>query len=146
MKSQMLSFVIQNAIDREVDAYELYMGLAEKMQAAEQKITLTNLANEELKHKEVLENLDISQVPEDTEVSFETELPVFEAKLILEQTATINEIIEFAIQKEQESYLHYLDISNSLPSGKLKDLFQFLAEQEKGHMARLKKIQEDIKK
>jgi len=143
MKTETLGFIIENAIDREVDSYNLYAGLMQRMQKPEQRLMLKQLADDELKHKQMLEDIENEGIPEIKEIDVEVEITPYDLDAVLGESPAVSDIIRFAIKKEAESYMHYNGISMSLPPGKLKDIFRFLAAQEAVHKARLEKLNVD---
>jgi len=57
----------------------------------------------------------------------------------------INEILDFAIQNEQQAADFYEKLSNEADGKTMRDTFAQFAEEEKGHKVRLLKIKEDGK-
>lgn len=50
---------------------------------------------------------------------------------------SVNEIIEFAIKKEEEAYQFYNDLSNSVSNPNMRQVFMDFAAQEHGHKVKL---------
>jgi len=59
---------------------------------------------------------------------------------ILSRFRSINEIIEYAIEKEQEAHDFYLDWSNRLETPSLKELFASFAGEEMKHKEKLQRV------
>ncbi len=58
----------------------------------------------------------------------------------MESFATIDEILDFAIEKEEEARDFYLDMAKKAASGRMAGLFKDFAAQEAGHRERLLKV------
>ena len=137
--------VIKKAIEKEIEACNLYTKVASlaKDEAAENM--LTNLAAQEQEHRQKLENLR----PEETEsidmgkVSSEvvTSHPVAKP---LSEDADIQEIVVFAIKREEAAEKFYLTIADGVANQKLKDLFLYLAKEENKHKTSLNQTFWDI--
>ena len=57
---------------------------------------------------------------------------------------SIQEIIEIAIEIEKNGAAFYRDLAASADTARLRDLFAFLAEEEKSHIARFQEILESV--
>jgi rubrerythrin len=54
-----------------------------------------------------------------------------------ESCGSIKDIIEFAIAREEEAYLFYYDLSNSMRSSQMRDLLREFAAEERRHREKL---------
>ena len=122
--------IIEFAIGREIKAYQLYTDLSKKMFLPEICELCEELAKEELEHKAKLER----------EIAKRCELvsPVNTSKYrILYSNVNIFknriEMFSFAIKKEQASVQLYQDLAAIVKNEEARQMFVWLAEQEKEH-------------
>jgi len=124
-----LQKAISNAIKKEEYAYKLYMKACKKAGLKGSKQLFKRLAEQELKHKKILKNIDLKKF-ETTKIRFNVA-----KKLMLTPLNEIKElknILKAAIKREQESYEFYMKMARAF-SGKVKLLFKGLASEEKTH-------------
>lgn len=130
--------VIQFAIQREEDAYEAYGDMSEKAETPGLKELLLDLQAEEKKHKELLLGLSTEDLGTleshkviDLKISdFLTEEPVA-------PDMSFQDLLIFAAKKEQQAVELYAQMREAAPSNEMKNLFEFLIEQEKEHKLKL---------
>jgi len=116
MKADDAKKIISTAIDREVEAYTFYRGVADKVKDPALKSLFAELAGEEKKHREFLQGMltkDVSKMKFDASHDYKKEL---EAMQMYTQLASL--------AKDTETQL----------------LFSQLANMERGHKARLEDI------
>ena len=140
--------IIQRAIRFEEDAYNFYTGASEMVKLPHVKDMLNELAGEEVKHKEKLEEL----LAGDTEkiVAAKQGQKIQDLKLAdylvappLDGDATIQDVLMTAMQREKNSHEFY-NLMAELASEAAKDLFQFLAQEELGHKNKVEVLYDDI--
>jgi len=133
--------IMDFAILKEEEAYNVLLGLCKKMENPEAKKALNRLASEELEHIKVLQKL-IAGGPGNfkaTKVTFE-KYQDQEFSDVLKEDATVKEVLEFTIAKEKDSYLFYNDMARAYKDKETKDTLLNLANLEKAHQTRLEKI------
>ncbi|MFO8057951.1 MAG: ferritin family protein [bacterium] len=54
---------------------------------------------------------------------------------------SVDEVLEFAMAREDESYEFYMDLAGRVKDRSIKELFESLAREEKGHRAKLEAVQ-----
>ena len=140
--------IIQRAIRFEEDAHNFYTGASEMVKLPHVKDMLNELAGEEVKHKEKLEEL----LAGDTEkiVAAKQGQKIQDLKLAdylvappLDGDATIQDVLMTAMQREKNSHEFY-NLMAGLASEAAKDLFQFLAQEELGHKHKVEVLYDDI--
>jgi rubrerythrin len=141
--------IIQRAIRFEEDAYEFYIGTSEMVKLPHVKDMLNELAGEEVKHKEKLEELlagDTEQI-----VAAKQRRQIQDLKLAdylvappLDEDATIQDVLMIAMQREKNSHEFYSLMVGIAASESAKDLFQLLAQEELGHKNRIEVLYDDI--
>ncbi len=140
--------IIQRAIRFEEDAYNFYTGASEMVKLPHVQDMLNELAGEEVKHKEKLEEL----LAGDTEkiVAAKQGHKIEDLKLAdylvpqpFDEDATFQEVLIIAMQREKNAYDFY-NLMAGLASEAAKELFQFLAQEELGHKNKVEVLYDDI--
>ena len=141
--------IIRRAIQVEEDAYSFYTGASQMVKLSHVKDMLNELAGEEVKHKEKLEELlagDTEQI-----VAAKQSQKIQDLKLAdylvappLDEEATLQEVLMIAMQREKKSHDFYNLMAGLAASEAAKDLFQFLAREELGHKNKVEVLYDDI--
>lgn len=141
--------IIQRAIRFEEDAYDFYTGASEMVKLSHVKDMLNELAGEEVKHKEKLENLlagDTEQI-----IAAKQGKKIQDLKLAdylvappLDEDATIQDVLMNAMQREKNSYDFYNLMAGIAANEVAKGLFQLLAQEELGHKNKVEVLYDDI--
>ena len=141
--------IIQRAIRFEEDAYEFYTGASEMGKLTHVKDMLKDLASDEVKHKEKLEELlagDTEQI-----VAAKQRQQIQDLKLAdylvappLDEDATIQDVLMIAMQREKNSHEFYNLMAGIAASEAAKELFQLLAQEELGHKNKIEILYDDI--
>jgi len=141
--------IIKRAIRFEEDAYDFYTGASEMVKLPHVKDMLNELAGEEVKHKEKLEDL----LAGDTEkiVAAKQSRKIQDLKLAeylvappLDEDATIQDVLMIAMQREKNSHDFYNLMAGLAASEAAKELFRFLAQEELGHKNKVEVLYDDI--
>ena len=131
--------ILREAIQGEVESYELYTGAVDKVQAEHIKELLGELAREELGHKAALEKLlaDPGQIR--GQVAALQKADIVDYRIAdhlvarpLGPDSTFQDVCIFAAQKEQESYELYRGLA-SQNTGEAGDLLEAMAKDELRH-------------
>ena len=145
MTDPILKNILERAIQSEEHSYTVYSHLATKVEKPETRKLLEGLAEQELRHKEMLESFEVDKID-----SFEVpnvedrKLTDFMEPTPLDPNATIQDVMLFAIKKEQSAYEFYQRMSEFAPSDDVKGLFDKLAGEEIAHKHSLESIYEDM--
>ena len=141
--------IIQRAIRFEEDAYNFYTGASEMVKLPHVQDMLNELAGEEVKHKERLEELlagDTEQI-----VAAKQSQKIEDLKLAdylvappLDEDATLQDVLLTAMQREKNSHDFYNLMAGMAASEAAKELFQFLAQEELGHKNKVEVLYDDI--
>ena len=62
----------------------------------------------------------------------------------MKEFENINDILDFAINSEQEAVDFYTELANNAKNDEMKEVFSQFAKEEVGHKAKLMKIKETI--
>jgi rubrerythrin len=135
-----LKDALEIAISEEIKAYSLYSNLSAKVKNAGTRTMLRELADQELGHRKLLENIVAGQKFEilghkvsGTQKGIVDFLVASEPK----ENATPQEVMIFAIKAEEKAYNFYTDFKNHFGATELGQLFAKLAIEEQGHKSRL---------
>ncbi len=127
--------ILEMGIYNEVSAHDFYLSVAEKIDNVSGKEKFRFLANDEKRHREMLEGwyrkesggkdfpFDPSKVKR-IEVEVKDHTSAFAA-------------IDLALEAERQAYLFYQEAGKRTNDEKGKELFQKLAEEEDGHYQKL---------
>ncbi len=131
--------ILREAIQSEVESYELYTGAVELVRAQHIKDLLGELAQEELGHKAALERLlaNPDQISGQVEALHKADIVDYKIAdhLVVQPLgpdSTFQDVCIFAAKKEQESYELYQGLAGQ-NSGETRDLLDAMAKDELRH-------------
>lgn len=131
---------LQIAIEAEIKAYNLYKETSEKVSSAGTKVMLLELADQELEHRKLLENIDLKGNYQKLGQSINRQSPGIAKFLVateLKEHASPQDVMIFAMKEEQKAYNFYIDLKNHFAGTELEDLFDRLATEERRHKIKL---------
>ncbi|MCI0515692.1 ferritin family protein [candidate division KSB1 bacterium] len=134
------------AINEEIKAYNLYSDLSQKMKNAGSRTMLQELAQQEMGHRLLLENVVDKQKPQQLGLNVPTDSPGIAEFLVvsdLKADATVQEVLIFAIKAEIKAYNFYNDFKKYFKATELEPLFTGLAAEEQGHRVKLERDYEE---
>jgi rubrerythrin len=142
--------ILEEAIQGEVESYELYTNAVNLVQAAHIKEMLQELAQEELGHKVSLERMLASPGQLRWQVRELQAAPIEDYKIgdhlvarPLGPDSTFQDVCIFASKKEQQSYELYRDLA-AQSSGEVRDLLEAMAKDELRHKNLVERWYEDV--
>ncbi|MHB8164783.1 MAG: ferritin-like domain-containing protein [Methanoregula sp.] len=141
MKADDAKKIISMAIDREVEAYTFYRGIADKVKDSTLKSLFTELAGDEKKHREFLQGMltkDIAKMHFDPSHDFKVGDSLATPALSVDMKPLEGLVI--AIKKELEAVQRYTQLANLSKDIETQLLFSQLANMERGHKARLEDV------
>jgi rubrerythrin len=141
MKPEDAKKILSTAIDREVEAYTFYRGVADKVKDAALKSLFAELAGEEKKHREFLQgmlNKDIATMKFDPSHDYKVADTLPSPALSVGMKPL--EGIVVAIRKELEAMQMYTQLAALARDTETSLVFSQLANMERGHKARLEDI------
>ena len=131
--------ILREAIQGEVDAYELYTSAVDLVRTEHIKELLGELAQEELGHKVALEKMLSNPSQISGQVAALQQADIVDYKIAdhlvarpLGPDSTFQDVCIFAAQKEQESHQLYRDLA-SQNTGEVGDLLAAMAKDELRH-------------
>jgi rubrerythrin len=141
--------IIQTAIQREIDAHNLYSSTAEKVDRQEAKSILDELAAQEIGHRERLESLletgrfrAISKAQQQQVVDLK--ITDYLVEVPLDAESDLQDVLIVAGKREKASRDLYNALGKVAEDEDVKDLFGFLATQEAQHKKRVETLYEKV--
>ena len=141
MKADDAKKIISDAINKEVEAYTFYRGVADKVKDKALKELFAELAGEEKKHREFLQGMltkDVSKMKFDASHDYKV-ADALPAPALSVSMKPIEGIV-VAIKKELEAMQMYSQLAKLATDNETQLLFSQLANMERGHKARLEDI------
>ena len=146
MNFESLNDVLTFAIRREHDAHELYLMFRDMVKDPGAKALLEDLANQELGHKNLLENAmkggNIERIGGKKEVK-DLNLSDYMVTEEVGPESSPQDVMLFAMKKEEEAYNLYHMLLGNYEGTEIEDLFARLAQEEQGHKATLEREYEE---
>lgn len=136
MEDRKLSDFIDIAIQREIEAYEFYQNLFDKVQDKTAKDTLDLLANEEKKHRAYLEDYQAGKLgTESLRLSQVIDYKIAEylEKPDIQKNLESKDIYLVAAHRELNSYNFYTGLAQLHPEGKVREMLLKMASEEMRH-------------
>lgn len=136
MQNASLIELIDKAIAREVEAFEFYTKLGDRVKDAVAKDALKFLASEEKKHKEFLMSYKSGNAGSAglrmTEV-IDYKIAQHLDKPDVEKDVNTKDVYLVAAHRELNSYNFYKDLAELQPAGEVKDILNRMANEELKH-------------
>lgn len=132
----------------EENSNKFYADEAKRAKLPNTKKFLQELAKEELGHKELIANLEKKieageDIPKITKKIKSLNIADFVGRNKLNDDADFIDILAVAMAKEKEAVKVYSTFADSLEDGKVKELFDFLINEEKRHLRRFEEDYDD---
>jgi rubrerythrin len=139
--------IIAGAIKREVEAYEFYQQVSQKVQDPYLKDLFLGFAEEELRHQKILQGF---QGKDDAAVHFVRVPDYHVAETVDEPEAELSirmkpaDAIALAMKKEEAAMRHYSQMAEACSDPAQQKVFLELAVMERGHKNKMEKAFVDI--
>ncbi len=136
--------VIREAIRKEADAAAFYRMAGERVESGINK-TFREMAEEEEKHRRLLEELDWEKVDQyELEDIPDLKISEFLEDLPFDKNMTYQDAIRMAIKNEEKSHnLYRASAMRFADNPQVKKLFEMLAQEEAKHKLKLEQIYDD---
>lgn len=138
--------VLNFAIRREHDARELYLMFRDKVKDLGAKALLEDLANQELGHQNLLENVlkggNVEKIGGKKQI-MDLHLNDYMVSETIGPDSSAQDVMLFAIKKEQEAYSMYHMLLVNYEGTELEELFSRLATEEQRHKETLEREYEE---
>lgn len=141
--------VLRTAIQREIDAYNLYSAAAASVEAAHTKELLKDLAAQELGHRNRLESLlagNVFRVLSRTQQKKFMDLKITDylTEEPLTPNADFQDVLIVAGKREKGSFELYSALARISSDPETTKLFEFLANEELGHKHRVESLYDEL--
>lgn len=141
--------VLEHAIEFERTALDFYLDLAPKVSKSIRYI-VEDLVQEEQAHIALFEGF-LAQTRLQHDLDIEVETPASDRKFTdcvhvpdLGEHPDDQTVLQYALKREQIAMEQYRALAEEAPAGRLKDLFQFLANEEAEHKNELEMLYYEI--
>jgi rubrerythrin len=141
MKTEDAKKIISMAVDREIESFNFYQSVTDKVKDKALKEIFAELAGEEKKHRELLQGMltkDIAKMKFDPSHDYKVADILPTTKLSVDMKPIEGIIV--AIKKELEAMQMYTQLAALSNDTETQFLFSQLANMERGHKARLEDI------
>ncbi|MCE5212568.1 MAG: ferritin family protein [Deltaproteobacteria bacterium] len=137
MKTDEYKKIINFAISNEIEAYEFYKGVSDKVKDAGLKKIFAELAEEEAGHRKFLEGLASgkTQIYFDESKDYKVSQTIAKPRLSLSMKPV--DAIALAVKEEEEAMEMYTKMAGCSTDAEQKKMFQSLATMEQGHKVKL---------
>lgn len=126
--------IIRLAIEKEENAYKLYSGILNKISDPGAKAMISQLAQEELDHKEALKKLDKKKLKKVEPKKIEDlKIAEFLKDRTITETSNLQDVLVFAMKREKEAYEFYSKFAQEVTDTGLKKVLESFAQQELKH-------------
>ncbi len=137
--------LIIKAAEEEDKSYKFYMDAINLTKDAAAKVWLKELAEEEIKHKEMLQNFNTSKItkfePDETQDLHITEFLIDKDVMDIRD---FQDVLIVAMKKEQKAYNFYVSMSQSSDNEDMRNLCKILAQEELKHKHKIELYYDDI--
>ena len=139
MQNETIESILKKAADKENGTYLLYKNAAGNVHDVQTKAVLVKFAEEELKHKQILEEFDIRDLKDQKIDIKEDEHRHGISEYLVDTHEGIGEdsdftdVLVYAAKREKKAFDFYDSMSKNVDDSELKKLFVWLAHEESKH-------------
>ena len=140
-----LKELIIKAAEEEENSYKFYMGAIDLTEDAAAKLWLKELAEEEIKHKEMLQKFDTFKITkfEPGEIQ-DLHITEFLIDKDVTDIKDFQDVLIVAMKKEQQAYNFYVSMAQSSDNEGMRNLCKILAQEELKHKHKIELYYDDI--
>ena len=136
--------IIKQAAQQEDKAYKFYMDALKFVKDAAAQLWLKELAGEEIKHRDLLQNFDTSKVKKfKPEKIQDLHISEYLVDKDISEVKDFQDVLIVAMKKEQKSYNFYVGMAKSTDNPEMKNLCKILAREELKHKHKLELYYDD---
>ncbi|MFX0016191.1 MAG: ferritin family protein [Promethearchaeota archaeon] len=138
--------IIKFAIDKEEEAYNLYFSVAKTTNSSTVKKLMEELANDELGHKKLLEDLQDAEELLDYDINQVVDLKLSDHLIAheIDENSDFQSVLTFAMKEEKAAYDLYFRMSKAATTDKHVKIFQKLGQMELTHKNKLESLYDDM--
>ena len=136
--------VLQFAIEKEIDTYNLYTMCKQVAKYSGAKELFAKLAEEEEKHQKLLEHVSAGKVfQEKLDPIPDLRISDYLIDVQYQPDSSYADILRLVMKNEEHSVNLYNDLKESCMDGDLRKLFEFLAHEEAKHILEFEKLYDE---
>ena len=142
-----LNYILQKAIQKEIEAQNLYHDLSQKMENEASRDLLMQLVKAETKHEELLQKYHSGELGEEALKSEQ----ILDYRIVehlnqpeISPDMKLDEILLLAANREKASHEFYLGMAGEHQPGQAKTLFEELASQELEHKQKVEYLYNEV--
>ncbi|MEO0268904.1 MAG: ferritin family protein [candidate division WOR-3 bacterium] len=145
MKFNSIDEIIEFAIKKEEEAYNIYNKLREKTKDKHLKKIFEELREEELKHKQKLIDFKEGKIILTPKSERVPDLKISDTLISIElkEDFDFQDVLIFAMKREKLAFTLYTELAEKFENENIKDLLNSLAKEEAKHKLRLETIYDD---
>ncbi len=137
--------IVKQATQQEEMAYKFYTDALKYVKDAAAKVWLKELAGEELKHKEMLQKLDVSKVKQFKPAKIhDLHITEYLVDKDVHEIKDFQDVLIVAMKKEQKAYNFYVGMAKSADSPDMQKICKVLAQEELKHKHKLELYYDDV--
>ena len=137
--------IIKQAAEQEEKAYKFYIDALKFVKDKAAQIWLKELADEELKHKEMLQKFDVSKIKQFKPAKIhDLHITEYLVDKDVHEIKDFQDVLIVAMKKEQKSYNFYVGMAKSADNPDMKKLCKVLAQEELKHKHKIELYYDDI--
>ena len=130
--------ILEFAVNREVEAYNFFMTLAERVAAPPMRVVFEELAKEELEHKAKLE-FELMKIGRVVDTAPDTE-EIDDSDYIISNSPQLDmefrDVLDLAVAKEDAAFRLYIDMAAKAESEESREAILAMAQEEVRHKLR----------
>ncbi len=135
-KFKSIDDVLDFAISREIEAQDFYLQLADIVEKPEMAKVLSDLASEELEHKEKLQAIKAEKIKIDKEIVGNLGITGHVKSVEPHSKMSYVDLLVVGMKKEETSRKLYSDLAKAAQNQELREIFLKLAQEEAEHKLR----------
>ncbi len=128
--------ILEFAISREIESFQFYTALAERMERPQMQKVFEELAQEELEHKNRLEVEIIKTGQTVATPSEDLSADDYHIEGEFQFDIGLQQLLQMAIEKEKAAFELYVDLAGKVDDGNSRETLLALAEEEVKHKMR----------
>lgn len=138
MQTETIESILKKAASKEQGSYLLYKNAANYAKDAHTRTILNKFAEEELKHKQAIEDFNIEKLKEqEIKIDDKSRQGISEYLTStdedLSEDSDFNDILIYAAKREKKAFEFYSTMSSQIDDPDLKKLLVWLAQEESKH-------------
>ncbi len=138
--------IIKQAAQQEEKAHKFYTDALKYVKDAAARLWIKELADEELKHKDMLQKFDASKITnfKPSKKIHDLHITEYLVDKDIAEIKDFQDVLIVAMKKEQKSYNFYVGMAKSADNADIKKLCKILAQEELKHKHKLELYYDDI--